>query len=151
MQLSDGFDLADNVLFAQQLEKPIIPLFLDDLHSADVLHVGVDSDPEHRVVVQFLPKDVLRLGREVFELKFVHFELLDVLVKHQLGSLVRGDVLFTLPRDSPAESVPPIERLSTVWTGSPRLRLVERCLRKEVQVFLAVLSPAHAALEGDVG
>ncbi len=47
VELSDGFNLTDDVLFKQELEQPVVVL-LFDLDLADVLHVGVNSDPKNR-------------------------------------------------------------------------------------------------------
>ena len=44
VELSDGFNLTDDVLFKEELKQPVVVL-LFDLDLADVLHVRVDSDP----------------------------------------------------------------------------------------------------------
>lgn len=47
VELPDGFNLADDVLFKEELKQPVIVL-LFDLDLADVLHVGIYSDPKNR-------------------------------------------------------------------------------------------------------
>lgn len=47
VELSDGLNLADDVLFKEELEQPVVVL-LFDLDLADVLHVRVNSDPKNR-------------------------------------------------------------------------------------------------------
>jgi len=46
VELSDGFNLTDDVLFKKELKQPVVVL-LFDLYLADVLHVWVDSDPKN--------------------------------------------------------------------------------------------------------
>jgi hypothetical protein len=46
VELSDGFDLANDILFKKKLKQPVVVL-LFDLDLADVLHVWVDSDPKN--------------------------------------------------------------------------------------------------------
>ena len=61
VKLSDSFDLANNVLLSQELEQPVVALFLDNLNLPNVLHIWVHSDPKHGIVVLFLTEDVLCL------------------------------------------------------------------------------------------
>ena len=67
VELSDGFNLTDNVLFKKELKQPVVVL-LFDLDLADVLHVRVDSDPKDRRLKVLNFKDVL--GLEGIVLKF---------------------------------------------------------------------------------
>jgi len=120
VQLADSLNLADDILLSQKLEEPIIALLLDDLDLANVFHVGVHSDPEHRVVVELFSEDVFRLMREVFELKLIHFEFLNVLVEHDLRCLACCCIVITLS----TEAVPTTKWIRPVRHWSPWLRVV---------------------------
>jgi len=70
VELSDGFNLADDVLFKKELKQPVVVL-LFDLNLADVLHVWVDSDPEDRRLKVLNFKDILSLERVVLKFEII--------------------------------------------------------------------------------
>ena len=87
MQLTHSLDLSDYVLLPEQLEKPIISLFLNNFDFPDIFHAWVDTDPKDWVVIEFLAENVFRLWWEILKFKLVHLKLLHILIKHHLGSL----------------------------------------------------------------
>ena len=57
MQSSCSLNLANNVIFPEQLEKPIVAFVLNNVDFADEFHVWIYSYPKHGVVVQFTTKE----------------------------------------------------------------------------------------------
>lgn len=79
MQSSCSLNLANNVIFPEQLEKPIVAFVLNNVDFADEFHVWIYSYPKHGVVVQFTTKEnVFCFEREVLKFEFIHFKLLHV-------------------------------------------------------------------------
>ena len=46
IKLSDSLDLSNDILLQEKLEKPVVYLLLH-VHFSDILHVWVDTDPQH--------------------------------------------------------------------------------------------------------
>jgi hypothetical protein len=80
VELSDGFNLADDVLFKEELKQPVVVL-LFDLDFADVLHVWVDSYPKNRGLKVLNFKDVLGLERIILKFKVIEAKLPLTVVK----------------------------------------------------------------------
>ena len=95
MQTAHSFDLANDVLLPEKLEKPIVSFILHNLDFTNEFHVRVYPNPQHRIWIIQILKDILRLMWVVFKFKFIHFELAKVIL-HLLLNCVDLIVTFTM-------------------------------------------------------